>query len=179
MTFRDLRTYIASDIERFGEQTGRPMNFTRRVSTFLMPSILAIATYRTSRYLYLKGWVLIARFLYTMNMTLWGVDISPTTSIGHSLYMPHPVGMNIFGILGNRCTCYTQCGVGGGSGDETDIGAGPGLPIIGDNVMIGARALIIGPVRVGDGCLIGATALVTFNVPPFSTVVSKPASILQ
>lgn len=179
MTFRELRQLVASDIERFGEQTGRALNFRRRVSTFFMPSILAIATYRTSRYLYLRGWLLPARLLYMLNMALWGVDISPTTRIGHSFYMPHPVGMNLFGIIGNRCICYTQAGVGGGSGDETDIGAGPGLPVIGDGVMIGARCLVIGPVRVGDGCLIGAAALVTFDVPPYSTVVSKPATILQ
>jgi serine O-acetyltransferase len=92
--------------------------------------------------------------------------------------MPHTIGVTIFGVLGERCTCYAQAAIGGGSGSETDIGAGPGLPVIGDGVLIGARSMIVGPVRIGSGSLVGANSFVTFDVPENSTVISETAKIL-
>jgi serine O-acetyltransferase len=178
MTLRELRDLVSSDIERFAEHCDMKLTFRRRLSVFLMPSIQSIFMYRLSRYFFLHGWVGVARLLYTLNLMMWGADISSVTKIGRSFYMPHPVGVSIFGILGDRCTAYTQAGVGGGSGDETDIGAGRGLPILGDGVLVGARSLVIGPIRIGEGSLIGAGSLVTFNVPDYSTVVSQTAKIL-
>ncbi len=178
MSFREFRSLFSSDIERFAEHLGMPLTFSKKISIFFMPSLQAIFLYRLSRYFYLKGWRKTARLLYTTNLVVWGADISYATQIGRALYMPHTVGICIFGILGDRCTCYSQVGIGGGSGDERDIGAGCGLPLIGDNVLIGARALIIGPIRVGEGSMIGANAVVTFDVPPASTVVTKSATIL-
>jgi len=178
MTFREFRSLVASDIERFAEHTGIQLSFTKKVSIFFMPSIQAIFTYRLGRYLYLRGWRLIPRILFTANIIIWGTDITPMTRIGYGFYMPHTVGVTIFAILGDRCTCYAQAAIGGGSGDETDIGAGAGLPVLGDGVLIGARAMIVGPVRIGSGSLIGANAFVTFDVPENSTVVSSPAKIL-
>lgn len=178
MTLKELRQLVSSDIERFAEHCDMKLSFKKRVSVFLMPSIQSIFLYRLSRYFLLKGWVGPARLLYTINLMLWGADISAKTQIGRSFYMPHPVGVSLFGILGDRCTAYTQAGVGGGSGNESDIGAGPGLPILGDGVMVGARSLVIGPIRIGEGSLIGAGSLVTFDVPAYSTVVSQGAKIL-
>ncbi len=178
MTFRELRSLVASDIERFAEHTDMRLSFTKKISIFLMPSIQAIFTYRLGRYLYLKGWHLPARLLFTYNIIVWGTDITPLTKIGRSFYMPHTVGVTLFAVLGDRCTCYAQAAVGGGSGNETDIGAGPGLPVLGDGVLIGARAMIVGPVRIGSGSLIGANAFVTFDVPENATVVGATANIL-
>ena len=178
MTFREFRSLVASDIERFAEHTGMKLGFGKKVSIFFMPSIQAIFTYRLSRYLYLHGWRVLSRVLFTVNIIVWGTDIPPLTRIGRSFYMPHTVGVTIFGNLGDRCTCYAQAAIGGGSGDETDIGAGPGLPVLGDNVLIGARAMIVGPVHVGSGSLIGANAFVTFDVQENSTVIAQIAKIL-
>jgi serine O-acetyltransferase len=178
MTFREFLQLVASDIERFAEHTGMKLSFKKKVSIFFMPSIQAIFTYRLGRYLYLHGWRFIPRILFTLNIIVWSTDIPPMTRIGRSLYMPHTVGVTIFGILGDRCTCYAQAAVGGGSGSETDIGAGPGLPVLGDGVLIGARAMIVGPVRIGSGSLIGANSFVTFDVPENSTVISPTAKII-
>ncbi len=178
MTFREFRHLVASDIERFAEHTGMKLTFGKKVSIFFMPSIQAIFTYRLGRYLYLRGWRFIPRILFTLNIIVWGTDITPVTRIGRGFYMPHTVGVTIFGVLGDRCTCYAQAAVGGGSGSEADIGAGPGLPVLGDNVLIGARSMIVGPVRVGSGSLIGANAFVTFDVPENSTVIAETAKVL-
>lgn len=178
MTLRDLRSLLRSDIERFASHTGMSLGFVKRLSIFLMPSLQAIFLYRLGRYFYLRGWIMPARFLFTLNLMLWGTDITPGTRIGRSFYMPHTVGVTIFGVLGDHCTCYSQAAIGGGSGIQTDIGAGPGLPVLGDNVLIGARSMIVGPVRIGSGTLIGANAFVTFDVPENSTVVGTTATIL-
>lgn len=178
MTFREFRDLVSSDIARFAEHTGMKLTFTKRVSIFLMPSLQAIFLYRLGRYLYLRGWRLVPRALFTLNLLLWGTDIPPTTRIGRGFYMPHTVGVTIFAVLGDRCTCYAQAAVGGGSGDESDIGAGPGLPVLGDGVLIGARAMIVGPRRIGSGSLVGANAFVTFDLPENSTVVAATGKIL-
>ncbi|HZP60393.1 MAG TPA: DapH/DapD/GlmU-related protein [Opitutaceae bacterium] len=178
MTFGEFRALVRSDIERFAEHTGMKLSFKKKVSIFFMPSLQAIFTYRLSRYLYLNGWRVLARMLFTYNIIVWGTDIPPLTRIGGGFYMPHTIGVTIFGNLGDRCTCYAQAAIGGGSGDDTDIGAGRGLPVLGDNVLVGARAMVVGPVRVGSGSLIGANAFVTFDVPPNSTVVSQVAKII-
>lgn len=178
MTFSEFKNLVDSDIERFAEHTGMTLSLTKRISIFLMPSLQALFLYRLGRYLYLRGWRFIPRVLFTGNIMIWGVDIPPMTRIGRSFYMPHTIGVTIFGILGDRCTCYAQAAIGGGSGNESDIGAGPGLPIIGDGVLIGARSMIVGPVRIGSGSLIGANAFVTFDVPENSTVVGHTGRIL-
>jgi serine O-acetyltransferase len=178
MTFKEFRDLLSSDIARFAEHTGMSLTFTKKISIFFMPSIQAIFLYRLGRYLYLRGGRMIPRLLFTLNINLWGTDIPPMTRIGRSFYMPHTVGVTIFGILGDRCTCYAQAAIGGGSGDESDIGAGPGLPVLGDGVLIGARAMIVGPRRIGSGSLIGANAFVTFDVPENSTVVAATGKIL-
>ncbi|MGA3007069.1 MAG: DapH/DapD/GlmU-related protein [Opitutaceae bacterium] len=170
MTFREFRTLVRSDIERFAEHTGMKLSFGKKVSIFFMPSIQAIFLHRLGRYLYLRGWRIVSRLLFTLNIVIWGTDIPPMTRIGSGFYMPHTVGVTIFGVLGDR--------VGGGSGNESDIGAGPGLPVLGDGVLIGARAMVVGPVRIGSGSLIGANSFVTFDVPENSTVVSQTAKII-
>jgi serine acetyltransferase len=178
MTFKQFRELVASDLKRYAEHTGSPYTFRKNLSAFLLPSLQAIFVYRVSRYLFLRGHRLLPRFLYTYNIVVWGTDMPAITRIGHSFYMPHTVGVTVFAVLGDRCTCYAQAAIGGGSGNETDIGAGPGLPVLGDNVLIGARSMIVGPVRIGSGSLIGANAFVTFDVPENSTVVSPSAQIL-
>lgn len=178
MTFKEFIALFSSDIERFAEHTGMRLSFTKRLSIFFMPSIQSIFLYRLGRYLYLRGWRLVPRILFTLNIIIWSTDIPPTTRIGRGFYMPHTVGVTIFGVLGDRCTCYAQAAIGGGSGNETDIGAGPGLPILGDGVLIGARSMIVGPVKIGSGSLIGANAFVTFDVAENSTVVSQTAKVL-
>jgi serine O-acetyltransferase len=178
MTFREFRHLVGSDIERFAEHIDVKLTFTKKVSIFFMPSIQAIFLYRLGRYLFLRGWRIPARILFTLNLILWGTDIPPTTRIGSGFYMPHTIGVTIFGILGDRCTFYAQAAVGGGSGSETDVGAGPGLPMLGDGVLVGARAMIVGPVRIGSGSLIGANSFVTFDVPENSTVISQIAKII-
>jgi serine O-acetyltransferase len=178
MTLREFLNLYGSDMARFAEHIGVPLTFKKRVSLFFMPALQAIFLYRLGRFLYLRGWRVVPRMLFTLNILLWGTDVPPTTRIGRSFYMPHTVGVTIFGVLGDRCTCYAQAAIGGGSGNEQDIGAGPGLPVLGDAVLVGARAMIVGPVRIGSGTLIGANAFVTSDLPESATVIAATAQRL-
>lgn len=178
MTLREFRDLFGSDMARFAEHIGVQLTLAKRISIFFMPSIQAIFLYRLGRFLYLRGWRIVPRILFTINIVFWGMDVPPTTRIGRSFYMPHTVGVTIFGVLGDRCTCYAQAAIGGGSGSEKDVGAGPGLPVLGDGVLVGARSMIVGPVQIGSGSLIGANAFVTFDVPENSTVVAAAAKLL-
>lgn len=174
MTLKDFRKLVNSDIERFAEHIETTLTWKRRISIFFMPSIQALFLYRLNRFLYLRGHRLIPRILFTLNIVIYGTDIPPTTRIGGYFYMPHTVGMTLFGVIGERCTCYAQAAVGGGSGnDAIDLGAGPGLPVIGDNTLIGARAMVVGPIRIGAGSFIGANTFITEDLPENSTVVAK------
>jgi serine O-acetyltransferase len=178
MTLRQFIDLFYSDMARFAEHNGIRLTLTKKISIFFMPSIQALFIYRLGRFLYLRGWPVLPRLLFTINILLWGIELPPTTRIGRSLYMPHTVGVTVFAVLGDRCTCYAQAAIGGGSGNEKDIGAGPGLPVLGDFVQVGARSIIVGPVRIGSGSLIGANAFITFDVPESSTVIAPVGKLL-
>lgn len=89
-------------------------------------------------------------------------------------YLPHGLNGIIVSndaIIGKECQLYHQVTIGGGNG---------GSPVIGDNVLIGAGAKIIGPVKIGNNVKIGAGSVVTIDVPDDATVVmGKPRIILH
>ena len=75
-------------------------------------------------------------------------------------------------VIGNNCKIGQNVTIGGRSGIMT-------LPVIEDDVEIGANALILGPVRVGQGSIIGAGSVVVKDVPPYSVVVGNPARVIK
>jgi serine O-acetyltransferase len=74
--------------------------------------------------------------------------------------------------IGKNCRILPHVTIGGKSGSK-------GAPLIGDNVLIGSGARILGPVAIGDGAKIGANAVVLINVPPYATAVGVPARIIK
>ena len=100
---------------------------------------------------------------------LTGADVSVISDIGGGLVILHPVGVSVFGRIGDNCTLWGHNGIGGGVSNK-DIGAGPGLPVVGNDVIFGARAAVLGPWRIGDDCRLEPGVVVTRNVPPGSVV---------
>jgi serine O-acetyltransferase len=100
-----------------------------------------------------------------VNLVMTGADIAPISEIGPGLLVVHPISTQIFGRVGANCTFWGHGGMGGGRSNK-DIGAGPGLPVVGDNVYFGASALALGPVRVGDGCEIGPGCTIMRDLSP-------------
>ena len=105
-----------------------------------------------------------------------GADISPLADLGGGFVLVYPVCTIIVGKAGRNLTMVGHTGLGGGI-SSTDIGGGPGLPVLGDDVWIDLGAFVLGPVRIGDGVVLKARSLVTSDVPAGSVVDSGPSRV--
>ena len=177
VSLRSTLGLARSDLVRMARVHNIRPSPLRIVFLLLFPSTVALVLHRFSHLCYRKRLRSLAWLLYLANYYLTGADIAPATSIGHSCLIGHVSGTIISGRLGNNVSLFGSCGVGGGMGED-DVGAGPGLPVIGDNVVVGFRAAILGPIRIGDNCLIGACALVMKDIPAGKVVMGSPARII-
>lgn len=117
----------------------------------------------------------IKRFWHFYLRVVYSCDIMPNTQIGEGTRFPHRglgVVINNNAIIGKNCIISKGVVIGGKSGNKI-------VPIIGDNVMIGANAAIIGPVKIGNDVNIGTLCVVTHDVPDGATVVGNPARIIK
>lgn len=172
-TWRETRALMRSDFERVLGLVGNPRSRVHRLFWFIQPNSLAMWLYRLSYHCRAHDWRALAMLIYTVKVYLTRIDIPPTTVIGpHCLLGHFPISLN--GRIGARFTFYGDGGIGGGFGEE-DIGGGPGLPVIGDDVVMAVRAMVLGPVRVGDGARLGPSCTVLRDVPD-GAVVAAPLS---
>ncbi|MGB9937075.1 MAG: serine O-acetyltransferase EpsC [Methanobacterium sp.] len=106
------------------------------------------------------------------------VDIPFTAKIGEGFFMGHPKGIILHPkcIIGKNATILQGVTIGGNIGKMKD---GRTFPIIGDNVLIGAGAKILGPVIIGDNSMIGANAVVIKDIPNNSVAVGVPAKVIK
>lgn len=159
ISWRETRVRLKQDRQRLlayleQEGTGRPLLL------LLHNAYLAVWLHRLSHYLFERGLRLPARFFWHLNLLLTGADISPLSDLGGGLLLPRPLCVILVGKVGANCTIHGHGGLGGGR-DTRDIGAGPGLPVVGDDVVFHVRALVLGPVRIGRGVCVGPGCLVT------------------
>jgi serine O-acetyltransferase len=119
------------------------------------------------------GWKFIARFISQIVRWWTLIEIHPGATIGDRLFIDHGAGVVIgeTAIIGDDCTFYHGVTLGG-QGDTKD---GRRHPQIGNGVVIGAGAVILGPITVGDNAKIGAGAVVVKDVPASATAVGVPA----
>ena len=179
LTFAQTRRLIRSDFMRLVTWYGGG-TLTKRVYWFFQPNYLALFLYRLYRYLFVNGWHNLARVLFLFSLYLTGVEISPTTSIGDRCLIAHAVGVVLFGRLGSRLSLLGQCGTGGGVGAKLkDIGGGSGYPVVGDDVVFGIKAMVIGPIRIGNRAKLGPAAFVTHDVPDDAKIMSIPSRVIK
>lgn len=177
ITVRETRTRLRADRARLAEylaQSGR-----RPFTAWLEPSYQCVWLHRWSFYCHAHGHRLAARCFWHLNLLLTGCDIAPLSDIGGGLVVPFPLSVGLIGTIGANCTLSGHAGVGGGTRRATDVGAGPGLPILGDDVTLGWGALVMGPIRVGHRVAIGHGAVVTVDVPDDTTIPDKALVILR
>ena len=105
-----------------------------------------------------------------------GIEIHPGATIGKNLFIDHGSGVVIGETteIGDNCTLYQGVTLGG-TGKDT----GKRHPTLGDNVMVGAGARVLGPFKVGDGSKIAANAVVLDEVPENCTAVGIPAKVVK
>jgi len=138
------------------------------------PGVHALLFHRLSHDLWTGGLKWPARMLSTLSRWLTGVEIHPAARIGRRFFIDHGMGVVIgeTAEIGDDCTLYHGVTLGGTSWEK-----GKRHPTLGNNVIIGAGAKVLGPIFVGDGGRIGSNAVVMKDVPAGATVVGVPAHI--
>jgi serine O-acetyltransferase len=140
------------------------------------PGVHAIWGHRLSHWLWTRGARVAARTMAELTRILTGVDIHPGAIIGPGLFIDHATGVVIgeTAEVGEDVTIYHGVTLGGSGTD-----AGKRHPTIGDRVVVGAGAKILGAIKVGDDSRIGANAVVVKEVPSSAVVVGVPGQVIS
>lgn len=171
----ETRVRLAADRERLRAFIADRPQLARGI-LWLQPSYQAVYLHRWSHFFFQRGNRLLARVLWHLNLLLTGADISPLADIEGGFVLVYPVCTIVLGKAGRNLTVIGHSGFGGGM-SSLNIGAGPGLPVIGDDVWLDLGAFILGPVHVGDGVVIKARSLVTSDVPAGYVVDSSASRV--
>ena len=128
-----------------------------------------------SHFLYIKKHYFLARFVSQGARFLTGIEIHPGAKIGRRLFIDHGMGIVIgeTATIGNDCTIYHGVTLGGTGKDKKKR-----HPDVGNNVIIGCGAKILGPIKIGDNVKIGANAVVLKNIEKNNTVVGVPGNTI-
>jgi serine O-acetyltransferase len=139
------------------------------------PGIHAILLHRLAAKFWGWGWKWLARFTAYFGRWATGIEIHPGAQIGRRVFIDHGMGVVIgeTAVIGDDCTLYHQVTLGGTSWNK-----GKRHPTLGNGVVVGAGAKILGPLTVGEGAKIGSNAVVVKDVPAGATAVGIPARIL-
>jgi len=139
------------------------------------PGLHARQFHRLSHWLYNQRLRLIARLLSHMGRAVTGIEIHPAAKIGQGLFIDHGMGVVIGETteIGDNCHLYQGVTLGGTSTKRKKR-----HPTLGNNVVVGAGAKLIGAITVGDNAKIGAGSVVVSNVPPNATVVGVPGHVV-
>ena len=140
------------------------------------PGLHAVWIYRISHIFYKLKLFLMARMINYVGRMLTGVDIHPGATIGKRLFIDHGQGVVIgeTAIIGNDVVIFHGATLGGTGKDK-----GKRHPTIGNNVIIGCGAKVLGNITIGDNAKIGANAVVLKDIPANATAVGVPAKIVK
>lgn len=142
----------------------------------LYSGVHAILAYRVAHRLYIGGHRFAARAVSQVARHLTGIEIHPGAKIGKGLFIDHGMGVVIgeTAEIGDNCTLYQGVTLGGTGKD-----VGKRHPTLGNNVMIGAGAKVLGPFLIADNSKIAANAVVLKEIPENSTAVGIPAQVVR
>jgi serine O-acetyltransferase len=145
-----------------------------RWEILLYPGVWAMGLHRAAHWLFKGELYFLARLINHLARMLTAIDIHPGATIGRNFFIDH--GFVVIGetaVIGDDVTIYQHVTLGGTN--PTNGEAGNRHPTIGDGVIIGSGAQVLGPIKVGERARIGANAVVTRDVPEGATMVGIPA----
>ena len=153
-----------------------PAARSRLEVALLYSGFKAVRSYRRANWFYRHNMKFIARAISQRARHKTGVEIHPGATIGKGLFIDHGMGVVIgeTTVIGDNCTIYQNVTLGG-TGKHT----GKRHPTLGDNVMVGSGAKVLGPFTVGSGARVAAGAVVLDAVPENATAVGVPARVVR
>jgi serine O-acetyltransferase len=142
---------------------------------FAYPGFHALFAYRISHWLWVRRLYLMGRFVSHVGRFFTGIEIHPGARIGERFFIDHGMGVVIgeTSEIGDDVTIYHGVTLGG-----TTWQKGKRHPTIGNNVVIGTGAKVLGPVTIGDNTRIGANSVVIHDIPSNSVVVGIPGKVV-
>ena len=142
----------------------------------LYPGVKAVCYHRRAHWCYEHKLMFLARMISQMSRHRTGIEIHPGAKIGRRLVIDHGMGIVIgeTAEIGDDCLIYHGVTLGGTGKDS-----GKRHPTIGNNVLIGTGAKVLGPFKVGDNSRIAANSVVLSEIPPDSTAVGIPARVVK
>lgn len=142
----------------------------------LYPGPRAVFFHRIAHALYTCKLFFIARLVADISRTLTGIEIHPGATLGKRLVIDHGVGCVIgeTAVIGDDCVIFHGVTLGGMKFEPVKR-----HPTVGNNVLIGTGAKVLGPITIGDGSKIGANAVVIKDLPPNSIIVAPQAVVLK
>ncbi len=140
------------------------------------PGVHAIILHRISHRLWQRHWCYLARLLAFFGRLFTNIEIHPGATIGQRFFIDHGIGVVIgeTAVVGDDCTLYHGVTLGGVSWNK-----GRRHPSLGNGVLVGAGAKILGPISLGDNVRVGANSVVIQNVPAGCSVVGIPGRVVR
>ncbi|HUC65491.1 MAG TPA: serine O-acetyltransferase [Stellaceae bacterium] len=169
MVFKNLREEIATILEH------DPAARSSLEVVLCYPGFHALLFYRLAHWLWVRRWLVLARWISTVARTLTGIEIHPGAKIGKRLFIDHGMGVVIgeTAEIGDDVTLYQGVTLGG-----TKLHRGKRHPTIEDGVIVSAGAKVLGGFTVGKGARIGPNAIVRGEVPAGARVVAPRSTVL-
>jgi serine O-acetyltransferase len=165
---------VREDIDCIFERDPAARNVFEVVTTY--PGFHAVLMHRASHRLWGAGWKWLARLLSMFARWVTGIEIHPGAQIGRRFFIDHGMGVVIgeTAVIGDDCTLYHGVTLGGTSWNK-----GKRHPTLGNDVVVGAGAKVLGPITIGDGGRVGSNAVVVKDVPAGATMVGVPGRIVE
>ncbi len=165
---------VKEDIKTIYEKDPAANNLAEVI--FCYPGLQALISHRIAHKLAYWGVPFLPRLISYWTRIFTGIEIHPKASIGNRFFIDHGEGVVIgeTAIIGDDVLIYQQVTLGGTGNDQ-----GKRHPTIGNNVIIGAGAKVLGNITIGDDVRIGAGSVVVEDVPENSTVVGIPGRVVQ
>ena len=173
-TLQSARREIQETVETVKERDPAARSTTEVL--LLYSGVHAIMAHRVAHKLYRNGNYFSARAVSQVARFVTGIEIHPAAQIGKRFFIDHGMGVVIgeTAEIGDDCTIYQGVTLGGTGKD-----VGKRHPTLGNNVMVGAGAKVLGPLKIGSNSKIAANAVVLHEVPENSTAVGIPAKVVK